>query len=312
MNTGISFAYGVDAPMAGIYTTSLRYRLWSAPTTSCTFQVYLNGVLNSTQTVPGTNNAMANWVFPMTLPAGFSAIRLKIISGGFAVATHSFTLPDVTNGLMARWNFDGNTTDTSPSGSVADNGTLVGNPSYVTLTGSNVPVGTGAITLDGTTQCMSVPNSTDLNLTSAYSITAWVKIANATESAYRMIVSKRVAGTDTTGYELMYGPALNTLVLRSGGGYATFTVNQPLDLDTNWHHLAVTVSGSTAKVYEDGVLLTGATGSIGNPIANTQGVAVGRRSGATDFPWNGQLDDVRIYNRALSASEIDTIFIQEH
>jgi len=306
VDPGEWIAFGVDAPLAATYSSVIRYRKYN--TVSSTVEIWVNGVLSSTQTVPGTSNAMGNSApFNVTLPAGFSAVRIRCTAGGIAIASESFTLPDVTSGLVARWNFDNNATDTSTAGSVADNGTLVGSPTYAT----GGPVGAAALSLNGTSQYMTVPTSTDVNLTTACTLAAWVKIASATDNSYRMIFSKKITYTDTTGYELFYHPVLHQVLLRSGGDSTSYSMTFPLTLDTNWHHLAVTINGSVATLYVDGVAQTGATGTVANPTTGTQTLTIGRRSGTTDYPWNGQLDDVRIYNRALSASEIDTIYIQE-
>jgi len=217
-------------------------------------------------------------------------------------------LLDITNGLMAHWKFDGNANDTSTVGTVADNGTFVGSPTYVT--GS--PVGAYALSLSGTNQYVTVPNSADLNITSPITMSAWVKIASTTDNNYRMILSKKVTYTDVGGYEFFYHPVLHQLLVRSGGSSTTYNMLIPLTLDTNWHHLAVTINGSVGSFYVDGVLQTGVSGTVGNPPATTQRLTIGSRSGAGDYPWNGQLDDVRIYNRALSTSEIDDVYMQNH
>jgi len=300
--------FGVDAPVAGNYTSTFRYRVYN--TTATTMRVFVNGVaITPDVSFPGTNNAMGNYSITLPLPAGLSVVRLACMSNGIAFANESFTLPDVTAGLVARWNFDSNTTDTSPSGTITDTGTLVGSPSYVTGTGA--AVGTGALSLSGTAQYVSVPNSADINITSAISMTAWVKIASTTDNNYRMILSKKVTFTDVGGYELFYHPVLHQLLVRSGGSSTTYNLILPLTLDTNWHHIAVTINGSTAVFYVDGVVQTGASGTVGNPPATTQRLTIGARSGAGDYSWNGQLDDVRLYNRALSAAEVTNIFAQE-
>jgi len=317
INPGEYIGFGVDAPVAGDYTSTFRYRVPSS-TTATNMHIYVNGVLLSNPTgaspatsdanFPATSNLMGNYSVTVHLPAGFSVVRLSCISGNIALENENFSLPDVTAGLVARWNFDSNTTDTGLSGTVTDTGTLVGSPSYVT--GTNAVVGTGALSFNGTTQYVNVPNSTDINITSAMSMTAWVKIASTTDNSYRMILSKKLTFTDAGGYELFYHPVLHQLLVRSGGTSTTYNLIQPLTLDTNWHHIAVTINGSSAVFYVDGIAQTGASGVVGNPPSNTQKLTIGCRSGTGEYSWNGQLDDVRLYNRALSAGEVTNIFAQ--
>ncbi len=309
IDPGEWIAFGVDAPVAATYTSVLRYMKYN--TASSTVEVSINGDPTTKQTivVPGTNGAMGTQQFSIALPAGFSAVRIKCTAGGIALASESFTLADVTSGLVGRWNFDSNTTDTSSGGTVADSGTLVGTGgSYVS--GPNAAVGTAALSLNGTGSYVSVPSSTDVNLTTGCTLSAWVKLASATDNSYRMLISKKITYTDTTGYEFFYHPVLHQLLLRSGGS-TSYSLSLPLTLDTNWHHLAVTINGSTAVFYLDGVVQTGATGTVANPMSGTQTLTIGRRSGTTDYPWNGQLDDVRIYNRALTLAEITSVYYQE-
>ena len=210
-------------------------------------------------------------------------------------------------GLMARYNFESNLQDSATADVFVDDGTAFGSPAY---SGSGAPVGANSIILNGTTQYATVANSADVNLTTASTIAVWVKIASSTDNSYRMIVSKKSTYADPAGYELFYHPVLNRLYFRSGGTTPAYSFELAnLDLDTNWHHLAVTVNASTGKFYVDGVPQTvNVTGTVANPLTSTQTLAIGRRSGTTDYPWNGQLDDLRLYNRDLSAAEIQGLY----
>jgi hypothetical protein len=78
-----------------------------------------------------------------------------------------------------------------------------------------------------------------------------------------------------------------------------------------WHHVVATVSGTNGWVYLDGGL--DGSGIVGNIPVNTLDVYIGlahpgRGSG---FWFNGHIDDVRIYNRALSASEVQQLYAYE-
>ena len=80
-----------------------------------------------------------------------------------------------------------------------------------------------------------------------------------------------------------------------------------LNLATNtWHHLAVTFSNSDDRIilYHNGVEVHSATTTLDLPV-NTNDLYIGSSENGAD--WNGVLDDVRIYDRVLSASEIEEL-----
>lgn len=77
--------------------------------------------------------------------------------------------------------------------------------------------------------------------------------------------------------------------------------------DGKWHHLVATYANSTISIYVDGVL----RGSGVVPIStgfSTAKIGVGVEGGNN---FSGQLDDIRIYRRALSASEVAGLFVLE-
>ena len=74
-----------------------------------------------------------------------------------------------------------------------------------------------------------------------------------------------------------------------------------------WNHLVGTYDGTTLRIYVDGVL-AGSTVAVGTIDATTLDSLIGvHNSLATNF-FNGLLDDVRIYNRALSNDEIKQLY----
>ncbi len=70
-----------------------------------------------------------------------------------------------------------------------------------------------------------------------------------------------------------------------------------------WHHFAETFDGTTMSLYIDGGLVTSKTSA--SPSTGTSGSF---SIGLANAVLNGSIDDVRIYNRALSATEIQTMY----
>jgi len=79
----------------------------------------------------------------------------------------------------------------------------------------------------------------------------------------------------------------------------------PLSANT-WYHLAATYDGTTFSAYRDGVLITGNPGSWGAPNAESNSLKLGRHAAAAQF-FTGTVDDARVYNRALTAEEIQEV-----
>ena len=86
-------------------------------------------------------------------------------------------------------------------------------------------------------------------------------------------------------------------------------VCQPSPLPTNtWTHLALTYNGSTLTLYRNGVAV--ATSNVSGTLSPTTGTLQIGGSQYGEY-FKGLIDEVRIYNRALSATEIQTIYQQD-
>ena len=199
-----------------------------------------------------------------------------------------------TPGLVAAFAFDegSGATVTDASGS-ANNGTTA-NTTWVA--GKNG----GALSFNGTSSRVTIPDTTSLHLTTAMTLEAWVD-KTATNSGWRDIVYK--------GNDNYYLSASSTPNNRPAGGaiiggtygeaYGTAT------LATNtWAHLALTYDGTTIRLYVNGtqVASTPKTGSI---TTSTNPLTIGSDSFYGQY-FQGLIDDLRVYNVALSAAQIQT------
>ncbi|WP_164891016.1 LamG-like jellyroll fold domain-containing protein [Botryobacter ruber] len=158
--------------------------------------------------------------------------------------------------------------------------------------------------LPGTTdRFATVPNHASLNITDAITIAAWMRPLDVST---RTILSK----SDPDGYELginndgkiefrfNYDTNGNSYSLESN---ATYTGN-----GSTWTHVAATFDGTTSRIYINGVEDAAVTYSTPVTIrANTSALYIGSLDGSRR--WKGGLDDLRLYNGALSAAEIDRV-----
>jgi hypothetical protein len=207
-------------------------------------------------------------------------------------------------GLVGYWALDEGmgtlvTTDSSGNGHT---GTLVKGPTWtIGKLGS-------ALAFDGLTHYVNVPSTPVLN---AYPLTVAVWMKTASAAGVRGIVNKYVASS-YNGYQLFLSNGnLCAWYIRDSANYvydgSGCTFNLPGYNDNLWHHIAYVVNASGSKLYVDGVQKgsLGWTGTAG-PQTTTQPIHLGHYPGALGaaeyFP--GVLDDVRIYKRALSATEV--------
>jgi hypothetical protein len=159
----------------------------------------------------------------------------------------------------------------------------------------------GALDFDGLDDHVEVPHDPSLAVTGSLMIEAWIRVADSSGENYRRIVSKKLAWTDSNGFNLEYSPRQNLLVnLGSGsnGGQAS-----ALDLDPSWHYVVGTISGSTAALYADGVDRT--TDNTASPlVAGTTSLRIGDivTGGASFF---GAIDEVRISSTSRTPAWID-------
>ena len=129
---------------------------------------------------------------------------------------------------------------------------------------------------------------------------AWIYPSSS--SGTRYVISK---GTSATGFQLMYSGSTRRASFSVGatGGTATVTAGQALALGT-WHHLAATLQGSTLTLYVDGQQAATAVASGTVRRSAALALVAGRPSWTSSSGLYGALDEVAIYDRALSGAEI--------
>jgi len=206
--------------------------------------------------------------------------------------------PPAGSGPIHWYQFNGNTTD---SGSSPQNGTLVNGPTYVT--GRNGQ----AVDINGGTQHVSLGSGIVNGLTN-FTIATWVKID--TTAAWRRIFD---FGSNTTVNMFLVPNAGSTVrfAITTGGNGAEQQINASPALPTGvWKHVAVTRNGNTGTLYIDGVQVGQNTNMTLSPsnMGSTTNNWIGRSQYSGDSYLDGQIDQFRIYNRALTAAEILALF----
>jgi hypothetical protein len=205
---------------------------------------------------------------------------------------------DLKDGLVAHWSFDDcRATDNSGNG---HDGTLGGNPQCVD------GVKGKAFSFDGVDDYINAGNSPLFNVNN-HTITTWIK-----SSSGGIIVGKvnpYVYETISLASNWYIYPTLHT-------AFATdYEVNHVIEsvktiADDKWHFVAMSYDGASVKFYIDEIL-DSSYPRTGTVRTNNNDLAIGRHGGAAngnDAFFNGLIDDLRIYNRALTEAEVMELY----
>jgi len=167
-------------------------------------------------------------------------------------------------------------------------------------------LGQGVI-LDGESQCIRVPHYAGLKPDKAMTISAWIKPEKITEGWWWQEIYRKEDGNARSLLALGQYEGKHCLCfgLGIGGKYIDYGVPLagPKLLDGQWHLVCGTYDGKALRFYADGEEI-GTIKATGDIMTSGEAPAhIGSAKGLEEF-FTGGIDDVRIYNRALSADEI--------
>ncbi len=199
---------------------------------------------------------------------------------------------DLSSGLIGWFTFDGPymTKNVKDKSTQNNNGYMLGftSTSTAVIAGKS---GQGLI-FDGINDQISTLS--DFIGTSAVSVSVWIK-PNLLNSLQRILSNGKT--------ELTIESASNRSAFKVAITGVAFSADNSLTLN-KWIHIAATrTSGGVTNIYVNGLLSGTANQSAGSPVSGTTNVIIGNVSDGTSG-FKGSMDDMRIYNRVLSASEI--------
>jgi hypothetical protein len=245
-----------------------------------------------------------------TVPNGthtWAAVARDAAGNTATSAAVSFTVSNAAaQGLVAAYAFDENGGTTAGDSSGNGNTGTLSNATWVAG-----KFGTPALQFTGaTTSWVTMNDATSLHLTTGLTLEAWVDPSslNSPDAGWCAAVAKdnRASSANDVSYALYAaagtgtGPALHLNL--SGKGDTGVQGASVLPLNT-WTFLAATYDGTTMKLYVNGTLVASKTVS-GSIASSTNPLHVGGDWSGEMF--TGVIDQVRVYNRALSAAEIST------
>jgi hypothetical protein len=207
-----------------------------------------------------------------------------------------------TQGLVGYWPLDEGTGTTAGDQSGNGNGgTWVGGSSY-----AGGKVGNFAGNFNGSSNYVDTNKSFDWSSSQPYSFCSWVNISSGGEAP---ILSK--FGFDYTFAAAAAGGGEWFLYWNSGGGNSV-NVSTLTAVYGQWEHLCLSYNSTSSIVslYQNGSLVgTGTDAGNHQSTSETTKIGAGYRGGLQYL--KGLIDDVRIYNRALSASEVQALYNAE-
>jgi hypothetical protein len=224
----------------------------------------------------------------------------------------------LTDGLAGSWQLDGNGNDSSGNG---NNGQVFN----ATPTQDRFGNASGAMLFNGSNSYIQIPNAPDLNPTTAITVTAWFKADSFDLGSYSF--PSLVRKNDPIGY-----PEANGYVLECDGivqgqpgitfgtyleGHGIYYVGAspfglPVNTDT-WYFVAAVYDGNNVSLYsghDNQPLVAQSSPASGDIVPASSDLYIG------EDPWkpyedryfNGAIDDVRVYDRALSPDEVNQLY----
>lgn len=214
---------------------------------------------------------------------------------GFASAALSWA----DSNLVAHWDFEKITGSSAADVAGKHDATLAFNPKLITKVKRLDAGNKQALHFDGLLAHAIVKNSPELNPGDQITVAAWIQTTSKPGSAVRIVDKQH-----DKGY---------ALALKTGTANLSFYINGKVAhsaekaTGSNWRHVVGTYDGSAIKVYIDGEL-AGQTPCQGKIESNDKPLTIGaNKSNSSGDSFEGSIDDVRIYSRALEAHEIKSL-----
>jgi hypothetical protein len=227
-----------------------------------------------------------------------------VLSNNLGAVTSSIAILTITtptcsvppSGLLSWWRADGNGGDWAGT----NQGTLAGGVTY-----GPGEVGQGFL-IPGSLAGVRTGFATNLQI-QVFTIEAWVQRSSTSRVSFDSQGDGIFFGYGIGGYGL--GILSSGLLYLSDIGYSSVQ-NSVAITDTNFHHVAVSADGANVVFYVDGVPSSPIGYSPGYTFSTAS--AVGARGDTLGNSFYGTIDELAIYNRALSAGEIGTIYNSEY
>lgn len=204
---------------------------------------------------------------------------------------------DLSDGLVAYYPFNGDANDESGNG---NDGTVNG----ATLTTDRFGNADSAYSFNGSDDYISADGDGSLAINENFSLSTFI-YADEVTSATQFLLVRRGGTKDY--YKLTL--KLDKINFKTESGPVPAMASDLAIEISNWYHVCAVYDGSSARIYINGQLSAEeiASGNLSTSSANLY-IGCNTPSGTDDRWFDGKIDDVRIYNRALSETEIQQLY----
>ncbi|MCB1177948.1 MAG: LamG domain-containing protein [Leptospiraceae bacterium] len=279
-------------------TTTLPTGKWihvAAVRASNSWTLYLNGKQEATSNASATvTKPSSSSKFTIGADSSFSTnfngsiSRVKVYHAALSAAEIRNLAISVPTGILAYYSFS--------SGTGTDTGFIGNTGTYTNLGSDRLGLTVSAATFDGSQSFSLTPIGFSNSQSSTRTLCAWVNWSTLPTSGQTQTIMQY---TDTVGLS----------VTNTGGTYSLnvegFSANLTTPATSSWYHICAASNGSSYTLYQDGTALTN-TATVYNATGSITKLQIGQNiTSANGF--NGSIDDIRIYNRALIASEITAL-----
>jgi len=217
-----------------------------------------------------------------------------------------YSFVDFDNSLVGWYRMDSaNSSTVFDESSYSNNGTLTGN-AFINESGRFG----NASWYDGAGDSINLGASPTVNFTTEnFTISLWFNALRIT-SENTLIARGRVSGSpDVEQYYIVIARfgANNIMFSLSNGTDRVQPITSNFVQTNSWYHLVTTWNGTTAIIYINGLLNVSSAKNLGS-LNSENTIAIGRDGAVEARYFNGSIDEVIVFNRSLSASEIQALY----
>lgn len=276
------------------------------PITSKEYKVTSN--IKSQISIP--NGTVYNAGKFINLTPGFSVNTDNLFIAKIEGCIKSITIPN--NGLIAHYTFDNNVSNrvsTYNNGTFHNENYTFDRKSYLNSSAANF-----GLENDNIERVITIQSSSAMMFDSAFTFSFWVK--HHQTQAYCYYMSKQ--GGNLINPNTLYNGKFNLLMFENGSYLLTnncscnsFSI-VPLDNILVWKSIIITYENETLNYFIDGILVESENVKLDLIHLNSSSLVIGQAYyGDIIRKFSGLIDDFRVYNRALSSNEVQTLFLLE-